>query len=114
MSKQIIGLNEVNGSLIAVDNVDDVAFEEVVEVATKSGKRLGRVVELEGNRAIIQVFQGTSELSKVNTSTKFLGHPMEIPVSKELLGRVFNGSGAPIDGLVKYMLKIVVMLMGNR
>ena len=99
MSKQIIGLNEVNGSLIAVDNVDDVAFEEVVEVATKSGKRLGRVVELEGNRAIIQVFQGTSELSKVNTSTKFLGHPMEIPVSKELLGRVFNGSGAPIDGL---------------
>ena len=99
MGLQVLGLNEINGSLIAVDNVKDVAFEEVVEVNTPSGKRLGRVVQLEGSRAIIQVFQGTSELSKTNTKTKFLNHPMELPVSEEILGRVFNGSGQPIDGL---------------
>ena len=52
-----------------------------------------------GELAVIQVFEGTSGLSKSNTKTRLLGHPMEIALSKEILGRVFNGAGIPIDGL---------------
>jgi len=99
MALQVLGLNEINGSLIAIDHAKGVAFDEVVEVSTNDGKRLGRVVQLEGEKAIIQVFEGTSELSRTNTKTKFLNHPMELACSEELLGRIFNGSGSPIDGL---------------
>ena len=56
-------------------------------------------MQLEGSRAAIQVFEGTNGLSLTNTRTRFKGKPMELPLSLELLGRVFNGSGRPIDGL---------------
>ncbi|MFV0380578.1 MAG: V-type ATP synthase subunit B [Anaerorhabdus sp.] len=100
MEKQYLGLDEINGSLIALNHVADVSFDEVVEIELNNKeKRLGRVVEINGDKAIVQVFEGTSGLSKVNTKTRFLGHPMELKVSKEILGRIFNGAGEPIDGL---------------
>ena len=72
----------------------------MVEIRCKDGSsRMGRVVQLEGSRAAIQVFEGTNGLSLTNTRTRFKGKPMELPLSLELLGRVFNGSGRPIDGL---------------
>ena len=100
MAKQIIGLSEVSGSLVVYRNVEGVANEEVVEVALSDGtKRTGRVVEIEGDKVVVQIFEGTLGISKTNNKTKFLGHPMEMPLSKEVLGRIFNGSGKPIDGL---------------
>ena len=100
MSIQYIGLKEINGPMVVIDNVPDVSFDEMVELVLDSGEtRLGRVVEVEGKRAVIQVFEGTTGLSLTNTRTRFTGKPMEIALSTELLGRIFNGAGKPIDGL---------------
>ncbi|MDO4701700.1 MAG: V-type ATP synthase subunit B [Erysipelotrichaceae bacterium] len=114
MTLSILGLNEIAGSLVVMDNVDDVSNEEIVEIKTQDGHiRLGRVVEIEGKKAIVQVFEGTSGLSKTNTKTKFLGHPMELPLSKEILGRIFNGSGKPIDGLGEVYSNFKADINGN-
>ncbi len=100
MSIQYIGLKEINGPMVVIDHVPDVSFDEMVELVLDSGEtRLGRVVEVQGQRAVIQVFEGTSGLSLTNTRTLFTGKPMEIALSTELLGRIFNGAGKPIDGL---------------
>lgn len=100
MSLQYLGLDEINGPLVFLDHVEGVGYEEMVEIRCKDGSsRMGRVVQLEGSRAAIQVFEGTNGLSLTNTRTRFKGKPMELPLSLELLGRVFNGSGRPIDGL---------------
>ena len=100
MSLQYLGLDEINGPLVFLDHVEGVGYEEMVEIRCKDGSsRMGRVVQLEGSRAAIQVFEGTNGLSLTNTRTQFKGKPMELSLSKELLGRVFNGSGKPIDGL---------------
>ena len=100
MDLQYIGLKEINGPLIFVDNVKSIGFEEVVEVKLNNGEtRHGRVVEIQGDIAVVLVFEGTRGLSLNNTTVKFLGHPMEIGVSKDMLGRMFNGQGKPIDNL---------------
>lgn len=100
ISVQYMGVNEINGSLVVLDNVKDASFEELVELKLDNGtSRLGRIVEIEGERVVVQVFEGTNDLSLKNTTTKFTGKPMELPLSKEMLGRIFNGAGKPIDGL---------------
>ncbi|NLP25838.1 MAG: V-type ATP synthase subunit B, partial [Clostridiales bacterium] len=100
MSLQHIGLKEVNGPLVALDNVKGVGYDEVAKIRLEDGtERIGRVVEISGERVVLQVFEGTKGLSLENTRTKFTGKPMEMPLSKEVLGRVFNGAGRPIDGL---------------
>lgn len=100
MSIEYLGLSEINGPLIVLDGVRNASFDEIVEI-TVDGKtyKIGRIVELYEDKAVIQVFQGTEDMSLFNTHTKFLGHPMEISLSTEILGRVFNGVGQPIDGL---------------
>ena len=100
MAVQYLGLKEINGPLVALDNVTGVSYDEVAEITLSDGStRTGRVVQIDGTRAILQVFEGTKGLSLTNTRTKFSGKPMEMPLSEELLGRVFNGAGRPIDGL---------------
>lgn len=97
---QYKGLSEINGPLIALDHVSGAAYEEMVEIAMEDGgRRYGRVVQIEGDKAVVQVFEGTTGMSLNNTRTRFTGRPMEIPLSLELLGRVFNGAGRPIDGM---------------
>lgn len=100
MSLQYLGFNEINGPLVFLDHVQGASYDEMVEIKCNDGStRLGRVVQLEGDKAAIQVFEGTNGLGLKNTKTRFLGKPMELALSKEILGRVFNGSGKPIDGL---------------
>lgn len=100
MNLQYVGLSEINGPLVVLDDVEGVSFDEVVEIRLADGsQRIGRVVEISGKKAILQVFEGTNGLSLKNTRTRFMGRPMEMPLSPELLGRVFNGAGRPIDGL---------------
>ncbi|MDR0992468.1 MAG: V-type ATP synthase subunit B [Ruminococcus sp.] len=100
MALQYVGLNEINGPLVVLDNVTGAFFDEVVEIRLENGTtRMGRVVEIAGPRVVLQVFEGTKGLSLENTRTKFVGSPMEMPLSPDLLGRVFSGAGKPIDGL---------------
>lgn len=97
---EYLGLSEINGPLVALDGVPDLKFEEVVEIVLNDGsQRLGRVVEIDGRRAVIQVFEGTAGLSLSGCRTRFTGHPLMLPLSEELLGRVFSGAGRPIDGM---------------
>lgn len=100
MSLQYIGLKDINGPLIALEGVSGVAYDEIARIRLNDGtERIGRVVELEGDKAILQVFEGTNGISLENTRTIFSGKPLEIPLATELLGRVFSGAGKPIDGL---------------
>lgn len=97
---QFTGLSEINGPLIALEGVPNAAFEGMVSLRMDNGEnRFGRIVQIDGGRAVIQVFEGTRGMSLDNTRTTLLGHPMEMPLSPELLGRTFNGAGRPIDGL---------------
>lgn len=100
MEVRYVGLSEIKGPLIAIDHVEDASFEEMVEIRLDNGAiRSGRIVELQGDKAIIQVFEGNDGLSLQNTSTRLLGRPMELPVAREMMGRIFNGAGKPMDGL---------------
>lgn len=95
-----VGVTEINGSLIVIDDVENASFEEVVEIRLTDGSmRQGRIVEMDGKRAVIQVFEGTRGIALDNTRTRLTGHPMELALSPEMLGRVFDGAGRPIDGL---------------
>lgn len=100
MNLHYIGLDEIKGPLIFLDHVEGVGYDEMVEIKlTDQPSRFGRVVHIEGKRVAIQVFEGTHNISLTNTKTKFLGKPVEMSLSKEILGRTFNGAGHPIDGL---------------
>ena len=95
-----VGVKEINGSLIVLDGVENVSFEEIVDIRLSNGAiRQGRIVQIDGKKVVVQVFEGTRDISLVNTRTRLTGHPMEIALSSEVLGRVFNGAGKPIDGL---------------
>ncbi len=85
---------------MVIDGVTKVSFDELVEIETNEGdRRLGKVLEVGNGKAIIQVFEGTTGLAITGTKAKFLGKTMTMPVSHELLGRVFDGLGRPNDGL---------------
>lgn len=95
-----IGLSQINGSLVVLDDVKGVQYDEMVELHLDDGStRVGRVVRVDGDRCVIQVFEGTRGLSLVNNRTVMTGHPMMMDLSPELLGRVLDGLGRPIDGL---------------
>ncbi len=100
MSLQYMGLKDINGPLVALEGVSGVAFDEIANIRLNDGsERIGRVVQMEGDKVILQVFEGTNGISLDNTKTVFSGKPLEIPLATEMLGRVFNGAGKPIDGL---------------
>lgn len=99
-SLQYMGLKDINGPLVALEGVSGASFDEIATIRLDDGtERIGRVVEMEGDRVILQVFEGTTGISLTNTRTTFSGKPLEIPLAGEMLGRVFNGAGRPIDGL---------------
>ena len=100
MRIEYIGLSEISGPLLILDGVKEASFDELVEISLDGGeKRHGRVIMIEGERVAIQVFEGTKGISLVNSRTRFTGHPIKLPLSLEMLGRVFDGAGRPIDGL---------------
>jgi len=96
---EYVGANRIEGPLLFVEGIRDVAFDEVVEIKGADGEeRLGRVLEVGRGFAAIQVFEGTSGLSPETARMRFVGRPLEIPVSRRMLGRTFDGLGRPIDG----------------
>lgn len=99
MNVEYMGLKEISGPLVIIDGVKDASFEEMVEITIGKNKRLGRIIQIEGETCVVQVFEGTRGISLENTRTKLLGKPLKMPLSKELLGRVLDGMGRPVDGL---------------
>ena len=100
MGVEYTNVAEIKGPLMIIDGVTKVSFDELVEIETAEGqRRLGKVLEVGYGKAVVQVFEGTSGLAISGTKAKFLGKTMAMPVSQELLGRVFDGLGRPNDGL---------------
>lgn len=98
MKKEYLVLDKVEGSLIELSNVHNVSYGEIVTVETNVGeKKVGRVIKIDGDKVVIQVFGSTIGLSVNNTKVSFQGRPFEIPLSKDILGRTFNGIGMPLD-----------------
>ena len=100
MAIEYLGLDEINGPLVVLDGVQNASFEEIMEITVDNKeKKLGRIVELYNEKAVVQVFEGTENMSLDNTRSRLTGHPMELDLSPDILGRVFNGIGQPLDGL---------------
>lgn len=97
---EYVGVKEINGPLVIIDGVKEASFEEVVSIKLESGEvRTGRIVEIYGEKIVVQVFEGTNGISLQNTRTRLRGKPVELALSEEILGRIFDGIGRPIDGL---------------
>ena len=97
------GVASISGPIIVVENVGQVGFDELVSVRTQTGEtRLGKVIELTQKAVTVQVFEGTTGLSPSETRTRFLGKPLEVPVSTEMLGRIMDSFGEPIDGFPRF------------
>ena len=100
MAIEYLGLSNINGPLIVLEGVENAFYEEIVEFVVEGNqKKIGRIVEIYEDKAVIQVFEGTENMSLTNTHTKLTGHPMEVALSPDMLGRTFNGIGEPIDDL---------------
>ena len=94
------GVKNIDGPLLFIDNIRHVAYDELVTITAPDGEeRLGQVLDVTATSAVVQVFGGTDSLSPADTKARFLGDSLRIPVSKEMLGRVFDGLGRPKDGL---------------
>ena len=94
------GLQQINGSLVVLEGVENPQFEEMVELEIENGEnKVGRIVKIDGDKVVVQVFEGTRGISMTNVKTRKTGKPMEIALSPEILGRIFDGLGRPIDNL---------------
>lgn len=100
MSVYIKGLSQISGPLIALENIDDAKYDELVEVMDENDQiRYGRIIEIIEDKVLVQMFDSTEGLDIENTKTHFTGKPIELGVSEEMLGRQFNGLGQIIDGM---------------
>ena len=98
MLKEYRTVTEVVGPLMVVEGVEGVKFDELVEIELHTGeKRRGKVLEINGSKAMVQIFEGSSGINLKGTKAKFLGRPLELGVSEDMLGRVFDGMGRPND-----------------
>ncbi|HUC86062.1 MAG TPA: hypothetical protein VL970_12770, partial [Candidatus Acidoferrales bacterium] len=96
---QYTGASRIEGPLVVVERIRDVGYDEIVEILDTSGHpRLGRVLDISGTQAVVQVLEGTTGLSNQTLRSRFLGRSFQLPVSRNMLGRVFDGLGRPADG----------------
>ncbi|KAI5172542.1 V-type H+-transporting ATPase subunit B [Nematocida sp. LUAm3] len=107
-------VSSVNGPLIILDNVTSPKYLEIVKLTLPDGTlRTGQVLEVSGKRAIVQVFEGTSGVDAKHTCVEFTGDTMKMGVSEDLLGRVFNSTGSPIDGGPKVVAEEYLDIQGQ-
>ncbi|MCK4594062.1 V-type ATP synthase subunit B, partial [bacterium] len=96
--KEYLSTQEIAGPLMLIEGVCGVKYEELAEVELPGGEvRRGRVLEVDGNRALLQLFEGATGIDVPSSRVRFLGRGVELGVSKEMLGRIFDGQGRPID-----------------
>jgi len=97
--REYLGVQEISGPIVAIKGIHHVGYNELVEIVDERGKlRLGMTLEVSEDAAVIQVFEGTSGLKLESTRVRFRGEPLAMPVSEEVLGRIFDGLGRPLDG----------------
>ena len=97
--KEYRTVSEVVGPLMIVEQVEGVHFNELVEIQLHDGtKRQGQVLEVQEDKAMVQLFEGSSGINLEKAKVRFTGRPLELPVSEDMVGRIFNGMGKPIDG----------------
>lgn len=114
MLKEYKSVTEVVGPLMMVEGVEGVFYEELVDIELQNGeRRRGRVIEIEEDKAMVQVFEGTSGINLRDTSVRFLGRPLELGVSPDMIGRVFDGLGNPIDDGPKIIPKDRIDINGT-
>jgi V/A-type H+/Na+-transporting ATPase subunit B len=96
---QYLGATRIEGPLVVVERIRDVGYDETVEILGPDGRpRLGRVLDISETQAVVQVLEGTSGLSNQSLRIRFLGESFRLPVSRQMLGRVYDGLGRPADG----------------
>ncbi|WP_409228905.1 V-type ATP synthase subunit B [Gudongella sp. SC589] len=99
MKREYLKLDRVKGALIELSKIHSVGYGEIVEITDRYGKTMvGRVIKIDGDDVVVQVFGATMGISVENTKVSFQGKAFEIPLSKSIMGRTFNGIGQPIDG----------------
>jgi len=99
VGKEYIGVNRIDGPLIVIENTHPVGYRELIECVDPKGNiRRGIVLETARDYVVAQIFEGTSGLTIPDTRIRFCGKPLQINVTRDMLGRVFNGLGTPIDG----------------
>ena len=100
MAIEYLGLSEINGPLVVLEGVKNAAYEEIVEFTIDGKeKKLGRIVEIYEDKAVIQVFEGSDNMSLNNTHTRLTGHPMELALSEKIWGVPLTVSEIPLTVL---------------
>ena len=100
MKTEYYGLHEISGNLVVLEGADAPTYDEIIEISIPaSPPKTGRIIQIQEDKIIALVFEGTADFSLTNTRTRFTGRPMELVLSNDILGRVFDGMGRPIDGL---------------
>ena len=100
MIKEYKTIESINGPLMVVRRVSGVTYDELVEIELSDGSlRRGKVLEVNGDSAVVQLYEAAAGINLAESKVRFLGHPLELAVSEDMLGRVFSGMGVPIDGL---------------
>ena len=99
MIREYKTIREISGPLMVVDRVEGVTYDELAEIRLSDGSvRRCKVLEVNGDRAVVQLFEASAGINLAESKIRFLGHPLQLAVSRDMLGRVFNGMGQPIDG----------------
>ena len=99
MMKEYRTIHEVSGPLMVVEKVEGVTYDELGEIELADGTlRRCQVLEVDGDKAVVQLFESSAGINLRDSKVRFLGHPLQLAVSGDMLGRVFNGMGQPIDG----------------
>ena len=114
MLKEYKTVAEIAGPLMLVESVDDVKYGHIVDIELADGSiRHGQILQVEGENVLVQVFEGTEGINIEGTTVRFLGKPMELAVSPDILGRVFSGTGVPIDDGPKIIPRMKLNINGN-
>ena len=99
MIREYKTIREISGPLMVVDHVQGVTYDELGEIRLRDGTlRRCQVLEVDGDKAVVQLFESSAGINLRDSKVRFLGHPLQLAVSGDMLGRVFNGMGQPIDG----------------
>ena len=99
MAKEYRTIEEVTGPLMLVKDVEGVTYDELGEIELPSGERRRcKVLEVNGSTALVQLFESAAGINLEHSKVRFFGRSLELPVSEDMLGRVFSGMGVPIDG----------------